>query len=407
MSKLPLDGIRIADFTWWIAGTMCTRLPCRVRRRGHQDRVYHPGRDQIRDMPGTRPGTSGVNASQAFNGINAGKYGITLNPKHPKGLEVAQRLVSISDIVADNMTWGAMARLGLGYQDLVKIKPDLIVLSMPVMGPRRTVHALYGQRRADSGSGSHAPPHRVSGQDRHGPRPGVAGLERQPLPRRYGGHGGPPLQEEDRQGAAHSNVTVRIGGERHSLATMDYSVNGRIQARMANRSPYGAPHGIYRCYGDDRWCAIAVFSDEEWQGLRRAMGDPEWSRDSRFATALGRAEHVDELDRLIEEWTSGKSPESVMKELQGQGVAAGIVQNGRDLLENDPHMREQGHYLYLDHPEIGSMALDTYPFRLSSTPGRLSGPAPLMGEHNDHVLTSILGMSEDEVNELIIEGVLE
>ena len=116
---------------------------------------------------------------------------------------------------------------------------------------------------------------------------------------------------------------------------------------------------------------------------------------------------MDELDRLIEEWTSGKSPESVMKELQDQGVAAGIVQNGRDLLENDPHMRERGHYLYLDHPEIGSMALDTYPFRLSSTPGRVSSPAPLMGEHNDHVLTSILGMSEDEVNELIIEGVLE
>ena len=136
---------------------------------------------------------------------------------------------------------------------------------------------------------------------------------------------------------------------------------------MANRSPYGAPHGIYRCDGDDRWCAIAVFSDEEWQGLRRAMGDPEWSCDNRFATALGRAEHVDELDRLIEEWTSGKSSESVMKELQDQGVAAGIVQNGRDLLENDPQMRDRGHYLYLDHPEIGSMALDTYPFRLSSS----------------------------------------
>ena len=406
MSKLPLDGIRIADFTWWIAGTMCTRLLAAFGAEVIKIESTTQ-RDQIRDIPGTRPGTSGVNASQAFNGINAGKYGITLNPKHPKGLEVAQRLVSISDIVADNMTWGAMARLGLGYQDLVKIKPDLIVLSMPVMGPGGpyTHFTANGEQIAAA-----AAMHHLTGYpDKIGMAPGPVWPDWSANPYHAATAVMAALHYRKRTGKGQHIVMSQYESVVNvtALATMDYSVNGRIQARMANRSPYGAPHGIYRCDGDDRWCAIAVFSDEEWQGLRRAMGDPEWSRDSRFATALGRAEHVDELDRLIEEWTSGKSPESLMKELQNQGVAAGIVQNGRDLLENDPQMRDRGHYLYLDHPEIGSMALDTYPFRLSSTPGRLSGPAPLMGEHNDHVLTSILGMSEDEVNELIIEGVLE
>jgi crotonobetainyl-CoA:carnitine CoA-transferase CaiB-like acyl-CoA transferase len=137
------------------------------------------------------------------------------------------------------------------------------------------------------------------------------------------------------------------------------------------------------------------------------MGNPEWIRDGKFATVLGRVEHVDELDRLVEEWTLGRTAEDVMTVLQGEGVAAGVVQNGRDLLENDPQMKERGHYVYLDHPEIGPMALDDYPFKLSATPGRLSRHAPLLGEHTDYVLSEILGMPEDDINELIIEGVLE
>ncbi len=406
MSKLPLEGIRIADFTWWIAGTMCTRLLAAFGAEVIKVESTTQ-RDQIRDIPGTRPGTSGVNASQAFNGINAGKYGITLNPKHPKGLEVAKRLVSISDIVADNMTWGAMARLGLGYDDLIKIKPDLIVLSMPVMGPGGpyTHFTANGEQIAAA-----AAMHHLTGYpDSIGMAPGPVWPDWSANPYHAATAVMAVLHYRKRTGKGQNIVMSQYESVVNvtALATMDYSVNGRIQARMANRSPYGAPHGIYRCAGDDRWCAIAVFSDEEWQGLCRAMGHPEWSRESRFATALGRSEHVDDLDRLIEEWTSGRTADVVMTELQSQGVAAGIVQNGRDLLENDPQMKERGHYVYLDHAEIGTQALDNYPFRLSATPGRLSGPAPLMGEHNDHVLTNILGMSEDEVNELIIEGVLE
>ena len=406
MSKLPLEGIRIADFTWWIAGTMCTRLLAAFGAEVIKIESTTQ-RDQIRDIPGTRPGTSGVNASQAFNGINPGKYGITLNPKHPKGLEVARRLVAISDIVADNMTWGAMERLGLGYEDLIKIRPDLVVLSMPVMGPGGpyTHFTANGEQIAAA-----AAMHHLTGYpDSIGMAPGPVWPDWSANPYHAATAVMAALHYRKRTGKGQHIVMSQYESVVNvtALAVMDYSVNGRIQTRMGNRSPYGAPHGVYRCAGDDRWCAIAVFSDEEWQGLRRAMGDPQWSREERFATALGRAEYVDDLDRLIEEWTSGKTADTVMKELQAEGVASGIVQNGRDLLENDPQLKERGHYEYLDHAEIGTMALDNYPFKLSATPGRLSGPSPLMGEHNDHVLTNILGLTEDEVNELIVEGVLE
>ena len=406
MSKLPLEGIRVADFTWWIAGTMCTRLLAAFGAEVIKIESTVQ-RDQIRDLPWTRPGTSGVNASQAFNGINPGKYGLTLNPKHPKGLEVARRLIAISDIVADNMTWGAMARLGLGYEELINIRPDLVVLSMPVMGPGGpyTHFTANGEQIAAA-----AAMHHLTGYpDSIGMAPGPVWPDWSANPYHAATAVMAALHYRNRTGKGQHIVMSQYESVVNvtALSIMDYDVNGRIQTRMGNRSPYGAPHGVYRCAGDDRWCAIAVSSDEEWQGMRRAMEDPEWSREERFATALGRAENVDDLDRLIEEWTSGRTDESVMKEMQAHGVAAGIVQNGRDLLENDPQMKERGHYEYMDHAEIGTMAFDNYPFRLSATPGRLSGPSPLMGEHNDHVLTKILGMSEDEVNELIVEGVLE
>ena len=406
MSKLPLEGIRVADFTWWIAGTMCTRLLAAFGAEVIKIESTVQ-RDQIRDIPWTRPGTSGVNASQAFNGINPGKYGLTLNPKHPKGLDVARRLIAISDIVADNMTWGAMARLGLGYEDLINIRPDLVVLSMPVMGPGGpyTHFTANGEQIAAA-----AAMHHLTGYpDSIGMAPGPVWPDWSANPYHAATAVMAALHYRNRTGKGQHIVMSQYESVVNvtALSIMDYDVNGRVQTRMGNRSPYGAPHGVYRCAGEDRWCAIAVYSDEEWQGMRRAMGDPEWSREERFATALGRAENVDDLDRLIEEWTSGRTDESVMKELQAHGVAAGVVQNGRDLLENDPQMKERGHYEYMDHAEIGTMAFDNYPFRLSATPGRLSGPSPLMGEHNDHVLTKILGMSEDEVNELIVEGVLE
>jgi benzylsuccinate CoA-transferase BbsF subunit len=191
-----------------------------------------------------------------------------------------------------------------------------------------------------------------------------------------------------------------------STAILDYTANGRVGMREGNRLGHAAPHGAYRCAGDDRWCTIAVFTDDEWRALCRAMGDPEWSQEKRFATLQARKENEDDLDRLIEGWTTGRSAEEAMETLQAAGVPAGVVQSARDVLENEPHLRARGHYVYQDHAEAGRTAYDGPGFRLSRTPGRLQSPAPMLGEHTAQVCSEVLGMDDEEMAQLVMESVL-
>jgi benzylsuccinate CoA-transferase BbsF subunit len=186
---------------------------------------------------------------------------------------------------------------------------------------------------------------------------------------------------------------------------LDQTVNGRVQNRQGNRLPHAAPHGAYRCQGDDRWCVIAVFSDDQWRAFCQAIGDPQWSHEERFATLQGRKQNEDELDRLVESWTSTRTAEEVMETLQAAGVPAGVVQNARDVLENDPHLKERGYYVFLDHPEAGRTAYDGPGFRLSKTPGRLR-PAPMLGEHTERVCKEVLQMDDEEMAQLVMQGVL-
>jgi benzylsuccinate CoA-transferase BbsF subunit len=189
-------------------------------------------------------------------------------------------------------------------------------------------------------------------------------------------------------------------------AVLDYTTNGRIAERDDNRHPKAAPHGAYRCNGDDRWCAIAVFTEEEWDSFCRVIGSPAWCRDAKFAILKSRKENEDELNRLVEEWTSLHSAEDVMAKMQAGGVAAGVVQNGKDLL-SDPQAKHRLHYLKLDCDELGDIVpYDAPPFRLSQTPHELTCP-PRLGEHTEYVLREMLGMSDEEFIDLLQSGALE
>jgi crotonobetainyl-CoA:carnitine CoA-transferase CaiB-like acyl-CoA transferase len=157
---------------------------------------------------------------------------------------------------------------------------------------------------------------------------------------------------------------------------------------------------------DERWVAIAVFTDDEWKAFCKVIGNPPWTKDKKFATFSERKKNEDELDRLVEIWTLKRSPEEVMMLMQQAGVAAGVVQDGEDLQIRDPQLKERGFYVYLDHPEAGRIAHDGLTFALSRTPGEVRR-APLLGEHNEYVYREVLGFSEEEVNQLITEGVLE
>jgi benzylsuccinate CoA-transferase BbsF subunit len=189
---------------------------------------------------------------------------------------------------------------------------------------------------------------------------------------------------------------------------LDYAINGVEPTRKGNRDSGAAPHGVYPCQGEDRWIAIACFSDAAWHALRRVIsptGDG-WAHQDHFASLMGRKTAEDELDRLMADWTRGWEAKTLMETLQQAGVPAGVVHDTRDLFE-DAQLQYRGHFQYLDHAEIGRYASEKSEFNLSRTPGKLDRPAPMMGEHNEYVLRQLVGLTEQEYQSLQDDAVLE
>jgi benzylsuccinate CoA-transferase BbsF subunit len=403
---LPLSGVRVADFTWFGAGPIFTQAlahyGAEVIRVESQVRL--DGLRFTQPMPKDRP--PGINLSGYFNNFNAGKLSITINLNSEKGRELALRLIAVSDIVAENYTPGTFEKWGLSYERILQVRPDIIMVREPMQG-------ASGPHRDFAGFGAVITP--LAGISH------LSGFPYRPpvgLGTNYTDYVVNPghaliatlaaLHYRNRTGkgqlieVAQLESSVNVIG----VALLDYTANRRVQERQGNRLPYAAPHGVYRCQGDDRWVAIAVFDDEQWQRFCQAV-DEEWVRDARFATLLGRKEHEDELDRLIEAWTARQEAEAVMEALQAAGVPAGVVQSAADLLDRDPHLHERGYYHYLEHPEAGRTAYDGPGFRLSRTPGGPRSPAPLLGQHTEQVCKRVLGLSDEEIAVLVMEGVLQ
>jgi crotonobetainyl-CoA:carnitine CoA-transferase CaiB-like acyl-CoA transferase len=183
-------------------------------------------------------------------------------------------------------------------------------------------------------------------------------------------------------------------------AILDYQLGGREAEAVGNSSTRAAPYGIYRCQGDERWCAIAVFTDEEWRGFKRALGNPPWAETQSFATFSGRLKNKARLDRLVEDWTKEHAAEEVMALLQGQGVAAGVVQDA-SALAKDPQLRARGFFI-----ELGKTRADGVPVRLSETPAQYRRAAPILGQDNDYVYGELLGLSEGELARLRQQGIV-
>jgi benzylsuccinate CoA-transferase BbsF subunit len=186
---------------------------------------------------------------------------------------------------------------------------------------------------------------------------------------------------------------------------LDYVVNQRIATRMGNSSPYAAPYGAYRCRGDERWCAIAVYTDEEWQSFVRVIGSPSWAKDPRFSTLQARQENGEELDRLVGEWTVNHEAEEIMSLMQTAGVAAGVAQTVEDLV-HDPQLNHRHYFWEQDHPVVERYTAPGQSFVLSKSPCEVRR-IPLLGEHNEYALKELLGLSDEEIASLVVEGVVE
>jgi benzylsuccinate CoA-transferase BbsF subunit len=202
------------------------------------------------------------------------------------------------------------------------------------------------------------------------------------------------------------NSQVECSVDFLAQGVLDYQVNRRLPQRAGNKDPEHAPHGAYPCRGDDRWCAIAVATEEEWRRFCHAAGHPAWAEDPRFQTLADRKRNEAELDRRVADWTMNLTAEAVVDRLQSHGVSAAVVANAKDLAEN-VQLAHRNHFKVLAHSEIGPHSYENFAFRLSATPGTPSAAAPCLGEHNAYVCTEILGLSDEEFINLLAEGILE
>jgi len=388
-----LEGIRVMDITFFITGPLTTEalayLGAEVIKVERQNRL------------GRGASGSGMTGSMQQSG---GKLSITLDFANPKGLELARRLIATADVVVENLAGGALAKRGLSYEEIKKIKPDIIMLSSCMQGqtgPYAT-HAASGHKlTALSGF------NQISGwPDRE---PGWIGAYTDFIAPRFNIIALlAALDYRKRTGKGqYLDISQNEAGLQFlAPSILDYNVNHRIADRMGNQSPSSIPHNAYRCLGEDRWCAISVSTDEEWHSLCEVIGDPALAQDPRFATLLARKENEQELDSLVNGWTSTRTAEEVMASMQSAGVSAGVVETAEDMLDHDPQLKARRFFSELDYPGLGKYhaAPGTY-FRLSKYAPEAKR-APLMGEHNEYVFKQLLGIPDAEYERLVSDGVI-
>lgn len=393
----PLSGIRVADFTWVWAGPTATlqlaHMGAEVIRIESTRRLC-----LLRYLPPLADGQPGVNRSGYFNQYSQGKRSITLDLSKPEGAALAKRIVAISDVAAENFAAGIIDRLGLGYDELRKVKQDLVMISM----------SGYGRTGPESGYVSYGPA--------QVPLSGLSSLT--------GYAGWPPMHVGMSYGdptaglhAAFALLAALLYRERtgegqyidmsqweSSMAVlgegiMDYTMNASQPPRMGNRVPHMSPHGIFPCAGDDRWVSIACGSDGEWASLCGVMGQPGLAGDPRFRDLAARKSNEDELERIVCEWTAERDPFEVTRACQAAGVAAFPPLMNRELAE-DPHLHARNFFVEKEHPEVGVRKHAGIPWRMSGTPCEVQRAAPLVGQDNDYVFGELLGLSSGEISDL-------
>lgn len=389
-----LGGLRVLDFSWVLAGPYATRL------------LADFGAEVIKVQSRKTAKGAEANRTGYFNTWNRNKLGITLDMSHPEAAGIVLKLTGISDVVVENFSPRVMSNWGLDYGKLIKVKTDLIMVSLSAMGQNGpwkdfvafgpTLQALSGLTYLTSfpedsplGLGyAHADP--------------IIGLYAMLAILSA-------LEYRDRTGEGQyidisdfEAVCTLLGP-----ALMNTKINQKETLPHGNAAsdPPASPHGCYRCLGADRWCVIAVYSEDEWQALGAVMNNPRWMNEERFSSLLRRKEHEKELDKRLEQWTMRHRAEEVVPLLQKAGVPAGVVQDAEDLA-NDAHLTANQFFVPAEHPVLGRLIWDRSPIRLAETTKTQWKAAPLLGEDNKYVFTELLGFTEDELSAYMEKGII-
>ena len=393
---LPLKNVRIADFTRVWAGPFGPRYLAELGAEVIKIET-HRFPDGVRDgVPVPEP---------SVPDINRGKLSVTVDFHTPEGKELLKRLVSISDIVIDNFPTGVLDRRGLGYEVLRQMKPDIIVVAMPGFGNTGPYakYVAYGQELMacsgltylwgypDSPQVSRAKAYYT---DFASAAANACAMMIALECRNETGLG--QYIELDQSEAAVSEMGVGL---------LDYTVNGNSWAPMGNRNFTASPHGCFPCRGEDQWCVIACFTQDQWDNLCKSAGDQPWTIDPRFSSLESRRHHQDELEKAISSWTRERTPYQLMRLLQKAGVPAGVVQSGEQLYR-DYHLRARNFIVEIQHPQPwGKIEHTGVNVGLSDTPGRVT-EVPVLGQHNEYVFSDLLGLSHEDVRRLEDKKVL-
>jgi benzylsuccinate CoA-transferase BbsF subunit len=399
----PLTGYRVLDFGWVLAGALpgmvladmgAEVLKVETRQRMDYMRL---GRPIIGDEPDPEQ-------HPLFHNVNRGKLSITLNTTKPEAIELIKGLVLHCDVAIENFSPGVMDRLGIGYDVLSGIKPEIVMASISSngqTGPLRDLRAYAPSIGALAGLDS------TMGYE--GERP--LGLKH---------------AYADIAGALHSVFAVvsalhqvkqtgrgqyiDVSMLRATVATMgaglmEYEMTGRVMGPKGNYDPVMAPYGNYPCHGEDAWVSIAVRTEEEWQGLKKGMGNPEWCEEERFASRYSRLGNRRGLDENLATWTRERTAGDITELLQSHGVAAMPVMGAEDRLFN-PHFKERGLYSDIEHPSLGAEPIYNIMWNLERTPPSIRRHAPLLGEHNQQIFGGLLGLDNEEIARLEEDQVL-
>jgi crotonobetainyl-CoA:carnitine CoA-transferase CaiB-like acyl-CoA transferase len=399
------EGLRVLDFCWVVVGPLTTK---HLADHGATViRVESVSRlDYLRSTAPFKDGRYGLNRSQFWATFNTSKKSLGLNLSSEEGRELILRLVEEwqPDIVTESFAPGQMARWGFDYESLRGIKPDIIYFSTTQLGQT----GAYAQYAGFGNLGAAiAGLNQVTGwPDRSpiGPWGAMPDMVNPPLAMTAIIAA---LEYRRRTGKGQRLDLSQVEGSLQYIAPslLEFTANGAVAERIGNRDPEMAPHGVFPVAGDDRWIAIAVRDDEDWSALGGVAAGESWAIDRGFAHFAGRKEHEDELETAIATWTATKDGEQLMLQLQAAGVPAAVVKSCLELM-NDPQLTEANFFHETEHLECGKMPVDGPSFRLSVTPWNATG-APVLGEHNEEILTDILKISDPDLSELVAEGVIE
>ncbi len=412
MTKLALTGLRVLDLTQVAVGPYATMLlgfmgaeVIKVESCSRMDISRGSARPTPEALyPGGEPGERPWNRTGHYVHRNGNKLSVTLDLATPRGKELLLQLIPLCDVLIENYRASVMDRLGLGYEAVSQVHPELIyvkISSQGATGPEKDYGSLGSTLEQTAGLAS------ITGYDdgmplmtnETYPDPIVGmlavGALMAALRRRRQTGQGTFVDLSQRE------VSASLLGE----SILDYAYTGRVASPMGNRHPHRVPQGVYPCQGDDMWVAISVGSDAEWQGLCRAMGRPHLAQDARFATVLARRQHQDDLDRMLAAWTQARDHYQAMHRLQAHGVPAGAVLKGGETIA-DPHLEARGFWDVVDNPEAGRYKQVTTPWRLSKNPRRTTLPSPALGAHNHDVLGDLLGLSAEEIAALEAQGII-